>query len=106
MLAVLDDFEVEVGPGRASGRADQADLLARRYALPGMGAKARHVGIAGDQAVAVVDLDAVAITLPAPGKTDCAGGGGEDRCADVALEIEPGVEGPAAGKRVGAIAEA
>src|SRR5678815_4912947 len=60
-LAVQSHLEMQMRPGRAAGAADDPDQLAGRDRLPGMGAEAGHVGVARQQAVAMVDLDAIAV---------------------------------------------
>ena len=54
----------------------------------------------------MIDLDDIAITRFGTNEADAAGGGGEDRRANRAAEIEPGVHGAGAGERIAAIAKA
>src|SRR5687767_8796252 len=104
-LAVQPNFEVQVRAGGTAGAADRADQLAGPDRLAGFGAECRHVRVSRPQAIAVIDLDAIAVTGPAADEGHPAVGGGIDRRPGRAFEIEPGMEGRAAGKRVGAVAE-
>ena len=61
---------MKVGAGGAAGAADRADHRASVHRLANARTKCRHVGIAGHQAVAVIDLHAVAIALADAGKAD------------------------------------
>src|SRR3546814_2989327 len=55
--AVLPDFEMHVGAGGAAGRAGLGDLLAAAHQVADLHAQPRVVRVAGDVAVAVVDVD-------------------------------------------------
>src|SRR4051812_18972198 len=65
------------------------------------------MAVAGLDALAVVDLDEIAVAAAVPfGAVDDAVGGGVDRGAERAGEIDPGMHGGAAAERIGADAEA
>ena len=99
----LQHFEMQVRAGRAAGRADQRDGLALLYGIADADQHALVVRIAGDVAVAVIDLDHVAVaeaileyvTTPEATATTCAPAG--------AGEIDAAVEGVTAGERIGAM---
>src|SRR5690606_19053041 len=65
-----------------------------------------HVGIACGQAVAVADLDHLAVSCLAADEGDAAGGGGMDRRADRTAKVEARGQCAAAGEGVAAITEA
>src|SRR3954463_10531961 len=75
--------------------------------LAGADDVAGEVAVAGLDAVAVVDLDEVAVAAIVPlGAVDNAVGGRVDRSADRAGEIDSRVHGGAAPERIGADSEA
>ena len=74
---------MEVASGRASGGAHQADHVAALDPLAGGDERLGKVAVAGLDAVAVVELDEVAVAAAIPfGAADDAVGGGVDRGAD------------------------
>src|ERR1051325_4620202 len=76
------DLVMEVAAGRAAGRAHQPDQVAAVDALAGLGDALREVAVAGLDALAVVDLDHVAVAAIVPfGAVDDAVGGRIDRGA-------------------------
>src|SRR5436189_211327 len=90
--AVDPDLVVQVAAGRAAGRAHQADQIAAVDALAGQGDPLREVAVAGLDALAVVDLDQIAVAAIVPfGASDDAVCGRVDRGAHRAGEIDPGV---------------
>src|SRR5690606_17152217 len=102
--AVLPDLEVHVGTRGTPGRAGLGDLLPGADRLAHLAHQARVVGVAGHEAVAVVDLHGVAVAGLVAGEADHAIGDGLDRVADVGLEVDAGVELAATTERVGAVA--
>src|SRR5690242_9164255 len=65
---------VEMRPGRASGRSDQADHLACGDVFAGLHQNFRQMPIAGRNAVEMVDLDHVSITALPTGNCNFAAG--------------------------------
>src|SRR5699024_4602583 len=59
--AVDAHLEVEVWAGRAAGRTERADHVARCNLLPDVRVERGHVGVAGYEAVTVADLHHVAV---------------------------------------------
>src|SRR5687768_8115775 len=103
-LVVKADLEMQVRPGRTAGAADRADRLAGNDRFTDTRAERGHMGVARSNAVAMIDLDAIAIAGTPSNERDLAPGGSIDGGADRPLEIEPGMEGRAA--REGIVAEA
>ena len=62
------------------------------------------MGVAGQDALAMIDLDDIAIARLLADEADAPGCGSEDRRADRAGEIEPGVHRTGAGEGIAAIA--
>src|SRR5215831_12199787 len=87
-----------MGRGRAARAAYGSDDLAARYVLPCAHANLRHVGVAGRNAVAVVDHHNIAVT----GVDDSSVSRGLDRSAVIGGDIQadvvfrPATEGVAA----------
>src|SRR3990170_25736 len=69
-LAVQPNFEMQGRAGGTAGAADRTDQLPGPDGLTGLRAECRHVGVSRPQAVAMVDLDAIAITGPAADEGD------------------------------------
>src|SRR5689334_14903828 len=104
--AIDPDFVVQVRAGRTPGRAHAADALADADLLADADRDHRQVGVAGLEAVAVVDLDGVAVAGAHAGERDDARRGRVDRLHAAAGEVLAGVVGRSAGERVDADAEA
>src|SRR5690606_28730187 len=85
--AVLPDLEVHVGPGGATGRTGLGDLLADADQVADLHRIARVVRVTGHVAIAVVDLDHVAVAAAHAGKTDHAVGHGHHRVAGAGVEV-------------------
>src|SRR5690606_23409863 len=79
--AVFPDLEMHVGAGGTTGRAGLGDLLADADQVADLHRIARVVRVTGDVAVAVVDLDHVAVAAAHAGETDHAVGHGHHRVA-------------------------
>src|SRR5690606_14408297 len=103
---VLPDLEMHVCTGRAAAGTGPGHLLPGADQVAGAHGQPRVVRISGDIAVAVVDLDGVAITAAIAGEADHAVGHRHHRIADPGVEIDTLVELPAATERVCAAAEA
>ena len=86
-LTATQHLVVQVGAGRAPGRADHRDDLARRHQRVGPDEQARRVRITGRQAIAMVDLDAPAVVGPEARVADRAAGRSVDRRAGLRAEI-------------------
>src|SRR5690606_14965874 len=104
--AVLPDLEVHVGTGRASGGTGLGHFLSGTDQVAALHHQARVVRVAGDVAVAMVDLDGLAVTAAVVGEADHAVGHGHHRVADVGVEVDALVELATAAERIGATAEA
>ena len=88
-LAVDPDFVMEVASGRAAGRAHQADHVAALDALAGGDQRLGKVAVAGLDAVAVLELDEVAVAAAIIfGAADEAVGGGVDGGSDRSGEVD------------------
>src|SRR5690606_2438295 len=104
--AVFPHLEVHVGAGRAAGGTGLGHFLPGAHQVAGLHHQPRVVRVAGDVAVAVVDLHGLAVAVAGGGEADHAVGHGHDRVADVGVEVDALVELAAAAERVGAPAEA
>src|SRR5690606_24368117 len=104
--AVFPDLEMHVGAGGTTGRAGLGDLLADADQVADLHRIARVVRVTGDVAVAVVDLDHVAVAAAHAGETDHAVGHGHHRVAGAGVEIDALVELAAAAEGIGAAAVA
>src|SRR5262249_41862701 len=82
---------VDVRTGRAAGGAEPADDLSDPDVLSNGDVDFRQMSVAGRQPVAMIDLDQLAIAAVPARDGDDARGGGADRIADVAAEIDPRV---------------
>src|SRR4029453_1119764 len=62
-LAVVQDLEVQMRPGRAAGAADEADELATHHGFAGLdpGCEGHEMAIDRGQLVAVLDADPIAV---------------------------------------------
>src|SRR5690606_25648157 len=103
--AVLPDLEVHVGTGGAAGGAGLGDLLAHPHQVAHLHDVAGVVGVAGHEAVSVVDLDHVAVAAAHAGEADHAVAHGQHRVAGAGVEVDALVELAAAAERVGPPAE-
>jgi hypothetical protein len=99
-------LEVQVRAGGTTGGTDLGDLLAALDQGTLLDQHFGGVGVTGDQLVAVIDLDQVAVLGMALGGDHDAGGGGDDRGAGVGDEIDAFVKGLLAGEGIDAPAEA
>src|SRR5690606_6772107 len=105
-LAVAQHLEVQVGPGRAPGVAEPRDDLAALHGVADGDEIRRVVRVAGHVAVAVIDLDELAVTLTRPGPDHDARADRQLLAALAAGKVDPLVERAAAGERIGPLAEA
>src|SRR5579884_1116171 len=99
-LAVDQHLVMHVRAGGAAGAAEIADLGMRPDMLADRDGEAVEMGVAGRDAVAVIDLDDLAVIVAVAGIGHRAGGGGVDRRFVRRVEIEPGMERRAAVDRV------
>ena len=90
--AVGQHLVVEVSAGGAPGGAEAADHVAALDVAPFLHLEAGEVAVARFESEPVVDDDQVAVGALIPGLCDDAGGGGVDRLALIAGDIEPGVD--------------
>src|SRR5262245_3590258 len=81
--ATVAHLEVQVRAGGAAGRADLGDLAAALQDVALADEQLRSVRVAGDQVVAVVDVDRIAVLRVEAGEDDYASGGGVDRRAGI-----------------------
>src|SRR5580692_12909800 len=93
----IDRFAVDAGlvmqmrAGRAPGRADPADHLADANALADANVDLGEMAVAGGEAIAVVDLDHLAIAAAPAGRRHCSRSRSMGRLAIGAAEIDAGV---------------
>src|SRR5215469_15499642 len=66
-LAVDDDLVMRMRTGRAAGRAEIADLLVQPDPLPDRHGERMQMRVARGDAVAVIDLDDLAVIVAIPG---------------------------------------
>src|SRR5438309_1570306 len=104
--AVLSDFEMDVGAGRQTRRADPADELALADDFADPRGDAAHVAVAALNAAAVRELDLLAVAAVPPSLQYPAIGRGEDRSTGGGGEVDSGMEALVAEDRVEAVAEA
>ena len=76
-LPVYPDLEVKMVTGRAASRAHACDLLALRHLPAHAGAEARQMSVTCHDAVAVRNLDHIAIAATLPDEGDLARCSGE-----------------------------
>src|SRR3546814_8043777 len=91
---------MQVAAGRTAGRAHFGDLLARSDPCADLGRETRQVGVARQNALAMIDLDDIAIARLPADEADAARRGGEDRGADRAAEVEASVQCTRAGEGI------
>src|SRR6202035_4533178 len=96
---------VEMRARAAPRAAELANRLVHRHHLPTRHERFVEVAEAGDDAMAVIDLDDLAIRSFRTGKDHAARSRAVDRRAIGRHEVEAGVEGLAARERVDAAAE-
>src|SRR5215467_4717847 len=91
--AVDQDFEMQVRPGRQSGRADIADHLSLAHLLAGLHAagESRHVAVGGLITVSVPDADVLAVAAFPADLVDKAVARGEDRRPRRRAPVYPGM---------------
>ena len=99
---------MDVGAGRLSGRADEADHLALPHPLAGLHplGKGRHVSVGGLVAVVVLQLDVFAVAAFHAGDFDDAVAGSENRRAVGRGPVDAGVHLDVAEDGMAAAAEA
>jgi hypothetical protein len=87
------NVEMHMRPMGAAGVANLADRLARRVRGSWGDAQGEslHMGVAGDHAVGVLDVDDIALSVIAPGVDHGAAGGGEDGGALGRHHVQTGV---------------
>src|SRR5690242_6638064 len=68
--AVDPHLEMQVRASRTAGAADLADSVARSDPLSDLGECFRHMRVARQQAIAVADLDHVAVAVNLPDEAD------------------------------------
>src|SRR5690606_2691920 len=105
-LAVAQHLEVQVRPGRTPGVAEPRDDLPALHGIADGDEVRRVMRIARDIAVAVVDLDELAIPLARAGPDHDAGADGHDLAALAAGEVDALMERSTAGERIRSLAEA
>src|SRR5690606_13973988 len=88
------------------GAAGLGDLAAHAHQVADLHGVARVVRVAGHVAVAVVDLDHVAVARTRAGEADHAIGHRQHRVAGTGVEVDALVPGGAATEGIGAAAEA
>src|SRR3954466_2037653 len=96
---------MQMRAGGTARRADAANDLADADRLSDLDVDRREMRVARRKAVAVIDLDHVAVAAVASRDRDGAGRGGARGFADVGAKVEPGMHRGAAQERIGAHAE-
>src|SRR5262249_32004310 len=105
-IAVDARLVVQVRTGGASGGPDAADDLADADALSFRHVDRGEMAITCRQAVAVIDLNHLAVAAAPSRRHPLAGRGGAHRVAGIGAHVEAGVHGERADERVHAHAEA
>src|SRR5215470_18892594 len=83
---------MEMRAGRAAGRADKADQLAAGDRISDFHVKLGKMAVAGDQAVAMVDLDHLAVAALPAGSGDRAVSRSNDKIATLAVDVHTGMK--------------
>lgn len=92
MGAAVEDFEMEVGSGGVAGGADLAQDICIINVLSLSDVNFVHVSIEGNQSLAVIDDDVIAIRVTViVGGLNLSGHDGLDRIAYVSFEVYAGV---------------
>ncbi len=104
-LAVDAGLVVQMRAGRTPGRTDPADDFADAHGLAYFHVDLGEMAVAGGQAIAVIDLNHVAIAAFAAGDAHSAGGGSVHRFSGFAAQVDAGVNGGPAQERVQTHAE-
>src|SRR5712691_8235118 len=86
---VQTHLEMQVRPGRPSGRADRSDLLTTDDEVALLDEELRSMRVTRDQPVAVVDLNHLTILGMHVREDDLAAGRGDDRRPGLRREIQP-----------------
>src|SRR5271156_1896631 len=92
-------------PGRAAARTEPAQDGALVDFLAFLDQSFRHVGVAGGEPVAMINLDHDSVAAYESGVHDAASGGGADFRSVSLGEIDAWVQRKAAEERIGPIAE-
>src|SRR6185295_725075 len=100
------DLVVEVRAGGAAGGTDVAEDVAALDALSGTDREVRQVAVACRVAVAVRDIDDVAVAVGPFGLDHDSVGGGADGLADRGGDVDRVVLAGLTGERIGTAAEA
>src|SRR5689334_6787253 len=100
-VAVDARLVVQMRPGRASGGADPADDLPDADRLTDLDVDLRQMRVARGKAVAVIDLDHLAVAAVPARDRHRPGGGRACRLAGVGAEVEAGVHRGCPDERIG-----
>src|SRR3546814_18132897 len=84
---------MKMRPRGAAGRSHARNGVAARHLLADPRAEAGQMGVAGQDAVAMRDLDHIAIAAALADETDLARCGGQDRLAHAARKIQARAKG-------------
>src|ERR1044072_9855890 len=93
---------MEVRAGGAPGGPDRAQLIAAAYLIADRNIDPGKVAVAAGDAVAVIDLDHIAIAALASGLEDRAASGRIGDLALLAIDVHPGMDFITAGAARGA----
>src|SRR3990172_7054077 len=104
--ALVAPFEMQVRTGGAAGRADCGDLAAAAHDLSDFDEQLGGMGIAGDEVVAMVDLDHLAVLTVIFGEHHHAAGCRKYGCPHIGDEIDTLVQGMLPGDGINAPPEA
>jgi len=97
---------MQMRPGGPPGAADHANHFTGTHRLARKGPETRHVGIAGKQSMAVIDLHDITIAGTLANESHFATSRRIDRRTGGPLEVEPGMEIRSASEWIRAIAKA
>src|SRR4051812_34988005 len=98
--SVNHDLIMQVGTGRSARMPEESYLSPKRHLLPILDQDLVEMGVAGGDAEPVIDLDEASIGGMPARRHDLSGGGGRDRRAHGALQIDARVHGALAVERV------
>src|SRR5579872_4063055 len=104
--AVDPDLVVQMNRGHAAGGADETERLVQGDGRADLDEDPAEVGVARGEAVAVVDLDHVAVVAVPAGIAHDTVGRGENLGRSVSAQVDALMEGSAAAEGIEAKAEA
>src|SRR4051794_32484056 len=91
-MIVWPQLVMERWTGRAAGRADKANKLSPCNLIADLDVEFGHMAVTSYQAVAMIDLDHVAVTALPVCFCDRAGSRSVDQIAAFAVDVDPGMK--------------